>query len=52
MELPEGYPAPQNLSRPVAKLNVALYGSKQGALSARMPTGESSMGASERISLS
>ncbi|KIK14931.1 hypothetical protein PISMIDRAFT_16919 [Pisolithus microcarpus 441] len=32
MELPEGYPAPRNLSRPVAKLNVVLYGSKQGAL--------------------
>ncbi|KIK15212.1 hypothetical protein PISMIDRAFT_16670 [Pisolithus microcarpus 441] len=32
MELLEGYLAPRNLSRPVAKLNVALYGSKQGAL--------------------
>ena len=32
MELPEGYTTSGNHAHPVAKLNVALYGSKQGAL--------------------
>ena len=32
MQLPEGYATSGKYTRPVAKLNVALYGSKQGAL--------------------
>ena len=32
MELPEGYTMSENHVHPVAKLNVALYGSKQGVL--------------------
>ena len=32
MELPEAYTTSIDLVHPVAKLNVALYGSKQGAL--------------------
>ncbi|KIN98869.1 hypothetical protein M404DRAFT_31015 [Pisolithus tinctorius Marx 270] len=32
MELPEGYAVGRNFSCPVGKLNIALYGSKQGAL--------------------
>ena len=32
MELPEGYTMSRNHAHPVAKLNIALYGSKEGAL--------------------
>ena len=32
MQLPEGYATSRNLTRSVTKLNVALYGSKQGVL--------------------
>ena len=32
MELPEGYTTSRNHAHPVAKLNITLYGSKQGAL--------------------